>query len=89
MMPFFVRFNVATLFIWKISIYDPEVPTIIWKQFLGSSVLEIDFQIPTILGKLIIRSQYFYEIVTECSFPSNLVLELLELQNSPWNRKNM
>ena len=58
---------------------DPEVPTIIWKQFLGSPVLEIRFQVPTILDKLISRGQYFYEIITGCSFPSNLVLELLEI----------
>ena len=60
------------------AIYDHEVPTIMWKQFLEPSVLKIYFQVPTILSKLISRSQYFYKIVTECSFPSNLVLELLE-----------
>jgi len=52
----------------KIANNDPEVPTIIWKQFLGPSVLEIGFQIPTILGKLISRAQYFYGIVLGADF---------------------
>ena len=58
---------------------DREVPTITWKQFLWPSVLEIGFQVPTILSKLISRDQYFYEIVTGCRFSSNLVLKLLEI----------
>jgi len=66
-------------FIMVIPNNDPEVPTILWKQFLGPSILEIGFQVPISLGKLINRGQYFYEIVTGCKFSSNLVLKLLKI----------
>jgi len=72
-------FLIIVVVVVVVAIYDPRVPTIIWKQFLGPFVSKIGFQVPTILGKLISRGQYFYEIVTGCSFPNNLVLELLKI----------